>query len=135
MPLSNQVTSPVSWISWERRFLPEGTGTAEEFCASCLVDACGDAGFSRTSWAASRTGKVTATMANAGRSAIFLMGRQASEGAIPRRVWAHLHCYQMPGEGASVAPEGGKRNRSDSLTDARADGKLTKCRGVARGEV
>src|SRR6266436_4171145 len=41
----------------------------------------------------------------------------------------------MPEEGASVAPEGGERNRSDSLTDTGADGKLTKCRGVARGEV
>src|SRR6266436_5402939 len=65
----------------------------------------------------------------------FSWGRQASEGAIPRRFWAHLHSYQMPGEGASVAPEDGEGNRSDSLTDAGADGKLTKCRGVARGEV
>src|SRR6267142_4936120 len=51
----------------------------------------------------------------------------------PRRVWAHLHCYQMSEEGASVAPEGGERNRSDSLTDTGADGKLTECRSVARG--
>src|SRR6266403_799446 len=41
----------------------------------------------------------------------------------------------MPEREASVAPSGGERNGSDSLTDAGADGKLTECRGVARGEV
>src|SRR6266481_2900444 len=41
----------------------------------------------------------------------------------------------MPGREASVAPSGGERNGSDSLTEAEADGKLTECRGVARGEV
>src|SRR6267142_4012545 len=40
----------------------------------------------------------------------------------------------MPARQANVAPDGGEENGSDSLTDAGADGKLTACRGVARGE-
>src|SRR6266850_6337233 len=40
----------------------------------------------------------------------------------------------MPGREAIVAPKGGERNGSDSLTDEGADGKLAECRGVARGE-
>src|SRR5713226_7594749 len=114
MPLSIHVCSPVSWISWERRFLPEGTGSAEEFCASCLADACGGARFSCTSWAASRAGKVTATMAIAGRSTIFFMGPASIRTSHPPPGRAHLLCYQMPGREASVASSGGRSEEHTS---------------------
>src|SRR6267378_7639887 len=135
MPLSIHVCSPVSWISWERRFLPEGAGSAEEFRASCLAYACGGgAGFSRTSWAASHDGRVTVAMAHPRRRVILFMGRASIETSHPARGWAHPHCYQMSRDETSVAPDRGEENGSDgsdSLTDMEGDGKLTEGRGVA----
>src|SRR5713226_5727948 len=105
MLASIQDSWPVSWTSWERRFLPLGV------CADAAfwwAETCWGGGgvFSRTSCAWRGFVRDAATSKHPRMNGSFLMRGRIIGAAIPRKARQHHHCMQMPGEGASVVHVG-----------------------------